>query len=145
MTTRSKNYEWETVYEERAYDRDSLNGKRLRRNKIDGVLGGVCAGFGDYFGISHTIMRIIFVLCVIFLSFPLLAYILLWVFVPKDERLSYRRVKQSIAAVPISPAPHFNHAKSKFQSLETRLQDMERSITSTEWKLRRDFRDLEKL
>ncbi|MEP3891270.1 MAG: PspC domain-containing protein [Hellea sp.] len=143
MTTRSKNYEWETVYEERAYNRNSFNGKRLRRNKIDGVLGGVCAGFGDYLGISHTIMRIIFVLCVIFLSFPLLAYVLLWVFVPKDERVSYRQVNQSIAAAPIAPAPSFSHAKSKFQSLEARLQDMERSITSTEWKLRRDFRDLE--
>ena len=25
--------------------------KKLRRNKIDGVFGGVCSGFGDYFGI----------------------------------------------------------------------------------------------
>jgi phage shock protein C len=143
MTTLSNNYEWETVYEERAYNRDSFNGKRLRRNKIDGVLGGVCAGFGDYLGISPTIMRIIFVICVIFLSFPLLDYVLLWVFVPKDESESYRRVNHSIAAAPIAAAPSFSQAKSKFQSLETRLQDMERSITSAEWKLRRDFRDLE--
>ena len=37
----------------------------------------------------------------------------------------------------------FKDVKSKYRSLETRLQDLEKSITSKEWKLRRDFRDLE--
>ena len=143
MTAQSKNSAWETVYEESVFDRDSFKGKRLRRNKIDGILGGVCAGFGDYFGINHTIMRIVFVLCVIFLSFPLLAYVLLWVFVPKDKRVSYRRENHKAPAIAIAHTPSFKDAKSKFQSLETRMQDMERSITSSEWKLRRDFRDLE--
>lgn len=143
MTTGSKNNNWETVYEESVFDRSASKGKRLRRNKVDGILGGVCAGFGDYFGINHTIMRIIFVLFVIFLSFPLLAYILLWVFIPKDKRVSYRREYRGTSLTSAARNSTFRDAKSKFQSLDARMQDMERSITSTEWKLRRDFRDLE--
>ena len=143
MTSQSKSNNWETVYDESVYDRGSFKGKRLRRNKIDGVLGGVCAGFGDYFGINHTIMRIVFVLCIIFLSFPLLAYVLLWVFIPRDKRVSYRREYHKTPVAAVTRSSSSRDTKSKFRSLENRLQDMERSITSVEWKLRRDFRDLE--
>ena len=122
--------------------------KKLRRNKIDGVFGGVCAGFGDYFGLDHTIMRIIFVLSVIFLGFPLIAYFVLWIFIPKDKRAPYRReyreARKAYRENPDAPArtANFRDVKSKFRSLETRLQDLERSITSKEWKLNREFRDL---
>lgn len=123
--------------------------KKLRRNKIDGVVGGVCAGIGDYLGLDHTIVRVLFVLSVIFLSFPLLAYILLWIFIPKDVRAPYRReyrqAKRAYRESPEAPVrtTTFKDVKSKYRSLETRMQDLEQSITSKEWKLRRDFRDLE--
>ncbi len=155
MTKRSKKHasKWDTVYEERVYDSNDFQGKRLRRNKIDGVFGGVCAGFGDYFGIDHTIMRILFVISVIFLGFPLVAYFILWVFIPKDKRAPYRReyrearrarrAHRDNPEIPLVRTTNFRDVKSKFRSLETRMQDLERSITSKEWKLRRDFRDLE--
>ena len=127
--------------------------KKLRRNKIDGVFGGVCSGFGDYLGIDHTIMRIAFVLSVIFLGVPLFFYFLFWVFVPKDTRAPYRREYREVCRAkrkqrnnpeePLVRTTNFRDVKSKFRSLETRMQDLERSITSKEWKLRRDFRDLE--
>jgi len=126
---------------------------KLRRNKIDGIFGGVCSGLGDYLAIDHTIMRILFVVSVIFLGFPLLAYFILWVFIPTDKRAPYRReYRESRRAkrahrenpeLPLERTTSFRDVKSKFRSLETRMQDLERSITSKEWKLRRDFRDLE--
>ena len=135
--------------------------KKLRRNKIDGIVGGVCSGFGDYFGIDHTIMRILFVVSVL-LGFPLIIYFILWIFIPSDKRAPYRReyyeTRKARAKAPqtydryedvhrANEAPvrttSFRDVKSKFRSLETRLQDLERSVTSKEWKLRRDFRDLE--
>lgn len=127
--------------------------KKLRRNKIDGVLGGVCSGFGDYFGLDHIIVRVLFVLSVIFLGFPLLAYFILWICIPSDKRAPYRREYREArkakrkyrdtAEAPIVATANFKDVKSKYRSLETRMQDLERSITSKEWKLRRDFRDLE--
>lgn len=134
---------------------------RLRRNKIDGVLGGVCAGLGDYVGIDPIIMRVIFVLLVIFTGFPLIIYFILWIFIPSDKRAPYHREyrearKAKKAArkerrssrgeddyVSAVRTASFRDVKSKFRSLEERLQDLERSITSKEWRLRREFRDLE--
>ena len=126
--------------------------KKLRRNKIDGVLGGVCAGIGDYVGLDAILVRIMFVLLIVFTGFPLFIYFILWIFIPKDSRAPYRReyreahkARQTARErheAPVRTAS-FRDVKSKFRSLETRMQDLERSITSKEWQLRRDFRDLE--
>jgi len=122
---------------------------KLRRNKIDGVVGGVCAGLGDYLGLDAAITRIIFVLSVLFLGFPLFVYFLFWVFIPSDKRAPYKReyrqAKRARRENPEAPVrtANFRDVKSKYRSLETRMQDLERSVTSKEWKLRRDFRDLE--
>ncbi len=134
----------------------------LRRNKIDGMLGGVCAGFGDWVGMDHGLVRLLFVLSVIFLGFPVFLYFLAWLFISKDNRAPYIRERreqrraqrkahrkgrspgQGGRAEPVfADAPSYSDVRSKFRSLEERLQDLERSVTSREWKLRRDFRDLE--
>lgn len=128
---------------------------RLRRNKIDGILGGVCAGLGDWLGIDHGPMRIFFVLAVIFTGLPVLVYFLMWIFIPSDKRAPYVRERREkrraqrkakrhghIEAEPVDKTS-YSDVRSKFRSLEERLQDLERSVTSREWKLRRDFRDLE--
>lgn len=150
MTKRSHDYKngWENY--EAGFNNNGPNTfKRLRRNKIDGVFGGVCSGIGDYFGLDHTIVRVLFVLSVIFLQLPLLVYILLWIFIPKDVRAPYQReYRQTRRAYRESPSAPvrtttFKDVRSKFRSLEERMQDLEKSITSKEWKLRRDFRDLE--
>ena len=98
-------------------------------------------------------MRIAFAISVIFLGFPLLAYFILWIFIPKDTRAPYRREYREARRArrkhrknpeePLMRTTSFRDVKSKFRSLETRMQDLERSSTSKEWKLRRDFRDLE--
>lgn len=127
--------------------------RRLTRNKIEGKLGGVCAGIGDYLGWDHTMVRIITILLIIFAGFPLIIYFILWLCMPKDTRAPYVREyrEQSQASgkinAPVGTAKSgttFADVKSKFRSVEVRLQDLERSITSKEWKLRRDFRDLER-
>lgn len=143
------------------YDEDRNHNRRpkLRRNKIDGILGGVCAGLGDWLGIDHGPMRIFFVLVVIFTGLPILVYFLMWLFIPSDKRAPYirerserrranrkaRRRDRHRGQIETRPVETTNYSdvRSKFRSLEERLQDLERSVTSREWKLRRDFRDLE--
>lgn len=130
------------------YEYSNKPGKRLRRNKIDGVIGGVCAGLGDYFDIDPIVVRIGFVLS-LFLGVPFFIYFILWIFIPSDKRAPYRReyrqARKARRENPTKPAQtsSFRDVKGKFRSLETRLQDLEKSITSSEWQLRRDFRDLE--
>ena len=124
--------------------------KRLRRNKIDGVIGGVCAGLGDYFNIDPVVVRILAVVAM-FLSggTAFWVYLGFWIFVPSDKRAPYRReyrqARKARRKNPENPAPtaNFRDVKGKFSSLEARLQGLEKSITSSEWQLRRKFRDLE--
>lgn len=159
MSRRKRTERWEDEYGtweetiETDYDYDRR--PRLRRNKIDGILGGVCAGLGDWLGIDHGPMRIFFVLAVIFTGLPVLIYFLMWIFIPADKRAPYRRERGEMRRAarkakrrgaptpePVESA-NYSDVRSKFRSLEVRLQDLERSVTSREWKLRRDFRDLE--
>ena len=58
--------------------------KRLYRDENDKVLGGVCAGLANYFGIDVVIMRIIFVVLAISFGFGLIPYIILWIAVPSS-------------------------------------------------------------
>jgi len=126
--------------------------RRLTRNKVDGKLGGVCAGIADHLGWDHTMVRILTVLLIVFTFVPMIAYFILWVVMPKDTRAPYiREYREQSEARDRAYAPAgtagstttYNDVRSKFRSLEVRLQDLERSITSKEWKLNRDFRDLE--
>ena len=63
--------------------------KKLRRNNQDDVLGGVLAGFADFFNIEAWIIRVIFFVIVLFFynlgSFLVILYIALWIFMPEKE------------------------------------------------------------
>ncbi|GAB5417806.1 MAG: hypothetical protein Crog4KO_24460 [Crocinitomicaceae bacterium] len=58
--------------------------RRLFRDPESSLLGGVCAGFANYFGIDVVIMRVIFVF-LLFTGFAIPIYIILWIIVPKAE------------------------------------------------------------
>ena len=124
--------------------------RKFRRNKIDGGLGGVCSGIGDYLCVDAIIIRIAFVIAFFMTGgVAFWIYVALWVFVPKDNRAPYRReardTREARSAASTSPESNrsFKDVKSKYRSLEQRLANLERSITSSEWQLRREFRDLE--
>lgn len=158
MTRRTRNEHWN----EEAGRWESTNDGQydyaarppLRRNKIDGILGGVCAGIGDWLGLGHGVTRVFFVLTVIFTGLPIFIYFLMWLFIPADKRAPYvREYRERKRAERVAPssgtraAPEstvrYADVRSKFRSLEERMQDLERSVTSREWRLRREFRDLE--
>ena len=57
---------------------------RLRRSRSDKWLGGVCAGIGQVSGVDAWIWRLMFVLLFMFGGTGLVAYLLLWIFVPLE-------------------------------------------------------------
>lgn len=59
--------------------------KKLYRDTEDKVIGGVCSGIGHYFGINPKWIRIGFLLMLFFFGFSLLAYVLLWMVIPKAK------------------------------------------------------------
>lgn len=57
--------------------------KKLQRNQQDKMIAGVCSGLADYFDIDVTWVRIAFVITVIAGGSGILAYLILWIAVPK--------------------------------------------------------------
>lgn len=57
--------------------------KKLYRSVTDKMIGGVCGGIAEYFDIDPVIVRLVFVLAVIFGGSGILAYIILWIIVPQ--------------------------------------------------------------
>lgn len=57
--------------------------KRLYRSRKDRILGGVCGGLGEYFGIDPVWVRVIFVLLAFAQGIGIILYLILWVIVPQ--------------------------------------------------------------
>ena len=57
---------------------------RLVRPKDDRMIAGVAAGLADRFGMSHGLMRLLFVLSLILPGPQILIYIVLWVIMPEE-------------------------------------------------------------
>lgn len=51
------------------------------------MIGGVCAGIGEYLGIDATVVRVVWVLMLFFAGFGVLAYLVLWLVMPKPDSL----------------------------------------------------------
>ncbi|MEI6276856.1 MAG: PspC domain-containing protein [Prolixibacteraceae bacterium] len=64
---------------------DPLTPKRLKRSLTDKMLAGVCGGLAKYFEIDSTIIRLIFAFAAIFAGTGVLAYLIMWIIVPKED------------------------------------------------------------
>jgi phage shock protein C len=56
--------------------------KRLMRSSKDKKIGGVCAGIAEYFDLDPTIVRVLWLLAVLFAGTGLLIYLILWIALP---------------------------------------------------------------
>lgn len=65
----------------------SPSGQQLRRSNQHRIIAGVCGGIAEYFGLTPTLTRVLFVLAsIVSAAFPgILVYIILWIIVPKAE------------------------------------------------------------
>ncbi len=60
---------------------------RLHKSSTNRVIAGVCGGLGEYFEVDATIVRLLFVLLAIFHGIGVLAYIVLWIVMPRETSL----------------------------------------------------------
>lgn len=61
-----------------------MHGAQLTRSVSDRKIAGVCGGIGHYFGIDPTLVRIGFVLAGL-MGFGALAYVVLWIVLPRGD------------------------------------------------------------
>ena len=118
---------------------------RLYRDTEHGIIAGVCAGIADYVGAERIVIRLAFVLALVFFVVPAaLAYILLAIALPKRPPALAMSEEEAAFWRGAATAPDDTLAglRRRFGDLEARLRAMEHQVTSGEHDLRRKFRDL---
>ncbi len=63
--------------------------RKLYRDPDNKVIGGVCGGLGAYFDVDPVLLRVVFV-ALLFIGFGPLAYIILWIVIPKAYSVSQK-------------------------------------------------------
>jgi phage shock protein C len=56
--------------------------KRLHRSRDEKMVGGVCGGLAEYFGVDPTIVRLLLVIVTLLGGAGVLLYVVLWVIMP---------------------------------------------------------------
>ena len=61
--------------------------KKLYLSDSDRKIGGVCGGLGEFFDKDPTLIRIIFILIILFsFGFGILAYLAMWLIMPNKPK-----------------------------------------------------------
>jgi phage shock protein C len=126
----------------------------LHRDPWHGKVSGVCAGIAGYYGINLKLIRIAMIVA-LFIN-PLLTIggyaLATWLIQPLPEQRpdggqsemnagsSAQREKEAEDDLP--PELRFAALKDKFRELEERTGEVETLVTSSEFRLRRDFKKM---
>jgi len=77
-----------------------LRPERLYRDENHKLLGGVCAGLANYFGIDKLVVRIIFILFTFGFGFGFIIYLILWVAIPSTASTTIGSVRKKLFRDP---------------------------------------------
>lgn len=133
-----------------------MNTKReLLRDPVRGKIAGVCAGLSDYFNMELWLVRIIFVTAVLLAGGPLfvVAYIAAWFILDKKPANSHDKTQTQPHDDPLEvkfkvwqkgepPRRALQDLKERLVRVDSRLQEMERYVTSTEFTVSREINKL---
>lgn len=61
---------------------------KLYRSRSDRMLGGVCGGIAQHFGLDPTIVRLIAVAAIFLAGSAILAYLVAWIVIPEEPLTS---------------------------------------------------------
>lgn len=113
----------EETEEEEDHTGDQKRKRRLYRDPEHRVLGGVCSGMGAYFNMDPVILRIIFAI-LFFATFPaaMIAYIILWIAVPKAittaQRLEMRGQEATVKNIEKSIKEEVKEVKESYKKFK---------------------------
>ena len=62
---------------------NTMDNKRLKRDTNNEYVAGVCSGIANYFDTDVTLVRLSFILGILFSGNVLLLYLILWLCMPK--------------------------------------------------------------
>ncbi len=82
--------------------------KKLYRNEYHKMIGGVCSGLADYFEIDVTVVRLLFVVAFFAFGSALIAYIVLWIVLPRNDYNFFNNPTVDYTVPPQQPGQPFN-------------------------------------
>ena len=95
--------------------------KKLYRDKDGGMIGGVLAGLGHYFGIDKVWLRVILLILVFAYGTGILAYIILWIVMPEavttSEKLEMTGEPVNISNIEKKVREEFDNVSEKFKNV----------------------------
>lgn len=142
---------------------NSSTKKTFYRDADRGKIAGVCAGIANYFGWEVWIVRIVAITALIFMGKPtFIAYVIAWIVFGKapKQTAEQRRVLKETTTVENTPDGRSIEIKTRvweageapkdalkdiahrFQAMEHNLRDMERYVTSSEYRVRQEINNL---
>jgi len=62
--------------------------KRLVRPRVGRKIAGVCQGVAEYFDLDVNLIRLVWLLSVLFTGLGLVAYIVAWIIMPQEPELA---------------------------------------------------------
>jgi len=114
----------------------------LYRDKQHRILGGICAGLADYFGISRLAVRLLVLVALFMFTLPTMVIYVMAMFFLKDKPEEIDRdqeEKKLWQSMHRSPRNTMGSIRHRFSSMENRIRDMEAYLTSRKYKLDRAF------
>lgn len=143
------------------------SGQRLYRDADRAVLGGVCAGLAGYFGLNLKVTRFLAVIAFLMaMPMAVIAYLAAVFLIPAESRRDdevlvetrccwgIRRARRSARSrkgresrvkrerVVTPTGPSVEDVRKRYQSLDKRLADLEKQVTSPRFQLEQEFRKL---
>ena len=118
---------------------------RLYRDPDNGPFLGVCAGVAEYFGVTPLAVRVATVFGLIFFTLPtVIAYGAAGLFLERKPSGLFANTDEEDfwRAVRVDPNQTVSDLNHSFRDMERRLRAAEAYVTSSEFKLNRDYRDL---
>lgn len=129
----------------RHYDPDEPRRSKLYRNRQDGVIAGVCAGFADYFGFDLVLTRVIVAVGAFLFPTLILVYLVLaLVLKPRPPRQEREPSLDDMFERRVRAEPHatLSNVRHRYRDLDARLQRLEKYVTSERFRLDREFAGL---
>ena len=103
------------------YNNHSTN-KKLYRDKENGMVGGVLAGLGHYFGVDKVWLRILLLVMVFAWGTGVLAYIILWIVMPEAvttaEKLEMKGEPVTISNIEKKVREEFDTVSEKIKNVD---------------------------
>lgn len=144
-------------------------GRRLYRDADRAILGGVCAGLAGYFGLNLKVTRFLaFITFLMAMPMAVLGYLAAVFLIPAESRRDYetvietrccwrrgrsrrsaksRRARESRSReddeLPAEPStPSVSDIRERYKTMDRRLAELEKQVTSPRFQLEQEFRKL---